>query len=209
MPKVSLIRLIGAGHHALLPFQTFCCSFSHRRFVVAVHSAIIDIKYSFPKCLGIVAVPLSIDYDKTTGLTADETNNKQRLDDATTLGKSCSSYTMDMFVMTNIHIVADAQIKKMREGFDKYQNGDANAKTYFEAAFGQDGTNVKADKVNDVITKLENGQVKAEVGTASFTDKIASTPWTKKDLKTDGVNTPWTPGNVQFSAQFHGILNLM
>jgi hypothetical protein len=114
-----------------------------------------------------------------------------------------------MFVVTDIHIAANTQVGKMREGFDKYQNGDANAKKYYEAAFGQEGVNVKSDKVNGVITKLQNGQVKAEVGTAPFTDKIAVTPWEKKDKKTDGVDTPWTPGNLQFSAQFHGKSYLM
>lgn len=106
-----------------------------------------------------------------------------------------------------IHIVAHTQVGKMREGLDKYKAGDANAKKYFEAAFGKDGTNVDVAKVEGVISKLETGQVKAEVGTASFTDKIANTPWTKLDKKTDGVNTPWTPGNLQFSKQFHGILS--
>ncbi len=96
----------------------------------------------------------------------------------------------------------------MREGFDKYKKGDAKATAYFEAAFGKKD-NVKPDKVNDVIKQLQAGHVKAEVGTASFTDKIASTPWTKLDKKTDGVNTPWTPGKLQFSSQFHGISYLM
>ena len=161
------------------------------------------------KCLGIAAVPLSIAYDKTTGLSAEETANKGRLDAATTLGKSGSIYKMNMFVMTDIHIAANTQVGKMREGFDKYQNGNANAKKYYEAAFGQEGVNVKKDKVDGVITKLQNGQVQAEVGTASFNDKIAVTPWTKLDKKTDGVSTPWTPGNLQFSSQFHGMSYLM
>ncbi len=160
------------------------------------------------KCLGIAAVPLSIAYDKTTGLSADETANKQRLDAATTEGKFCI-YTMDIFVMTNIHIAAHRQVGIMRDGFNKYKNGDANAIRYYEAAFGKEGVNVKSDKVDGVITKLQNGQVEAEVGTAPFNDKIAVTPWDKKDLKTDGVNTPWTAGAVQFSSQFHGISYLM
>jgi hypothetical protein len=191
--------------------------FSHfKLFVVLVAvggsplQSILDIKYSFPDCLGIAAIPLSIDYDKDTGLSQAETDNKQRLDAATSEGEFCSnSYTTDVFVVTNIRIVADRQVQKMREGFDKYKNGDANAKKYYEAAFGEEGVNVKADKVDGVITKLQNGQVRAEVGTAPFNDKIASTPWEKKDKKTDGVDTPWTPGNLQTSAQFHGILYLM
>ena len=112
-------------------------------------------------------------------------------------------------MITNIHIAADTQVGKMREGFDKYRSGDANAKKYYEAAFGKEGVNVNADKVNGVITKLQNGQVQAEVGTAPFNDKIANTPWEKKDKKTDGVDTPWTPGKLQFGAQFHGMSYLV
>lgn len=104
-----------------------------------------------------------------------------------------------------MHLVADAQVAKMREGLTKYKNGDANAKQYFEAAFGKEGDNVNVDKVENVISKLESGQMKAEVGTAPFTDKIATTLWEKKDKKVDGVNTPWTAGNMQFSSQFHGM----
>lgn len=42
---------------------------------------------------GVIAVPLGISYDKTTGLSAAETANKGRLDAATTLGMSCSSFS--------------------------------------------------------------------------------------------------------------------
>ncbi len=109
MLNVSLIRLLGAGHHAFFPLWNSCLSFSHWRFAVAVCSAIINIKYSAAKYLGIAASPLSIAYDKTANLDETETANKQRLDAATTEGKSCSNiYTMDIFVMTNIHCSSQA-----------------------------------------------------------------------------------------------------
>jgi hypothetical protein len=111
--------------------------------------------------------------------------------------------------LTDTHIAANAQVGKMREGFDKYKNKNANAKKYFEAAFRKKGDNVNPDKVEDVIKQLEKGQVKAEVGTAKFTDKIASTPWTKLDKKTDGKDTPWTPGPLQFGSQFHGTISYL
>jgi hypothetical protein len=93
----------------------------------------------------------------------------------------------------------------MREGFDKYRNGNANARSYYEAAFGTENVNVKAAKVDSVITKLQDGQLKAEVKTAPFNDKIAVIEWEKLDKEVDGKSTPWTPGNAEFSAQFHGM----
>jgi len=128
----------------------------------------------------VIAFPLGIEYDKTTGLDADETANKGRLDAATT--------------------EADRQVTKMREGFDKYKAGDPKAKALYEASFGK---NADADEVDKTITALQGGNIKAKLATHTFTgnkkDTIASVPWTKKNQ-----NTPWTAGNAQFSEQFHG-----
>jgi len=126
----------------------------------------------------VIAVPLGIEYDKTTGLDVDETANKGRLDAATT--------------------EADRQVAKMREGFDKYKAGDPKAKELYEASFGK---NANADEVDKTIAALQGGNIKAKLATHPFPDEdtIASVPWTKKDKK-----TPWTAGNALFSERFHG-----
>ncbi|KAF9483967.1 hypothetical protein BDN70DRAFT_214221 [Pholiota conissans] len=123
-----------------------------------------------------VAVPLGIEYDKTTGLTAEEQANKGRLDTATTQ--------------------AHVQVTKMREGFTKYKAGDAKAKALYEASFGK---NADANEVDNAIKQLETGKIKAKVATHPFTaGEIAAVPWTKNG------NQPWTAGDAQFSKQFHG-----
>jgi len=123
------------------------------------------------------AVPLGIEYDKTTGLSAAETANKGRLDTATSQ--------------------AHAQVGKMREGLTKYKAGDAKATALYEAAFGK---NADFNEVDKTVTALENGKIKANVATHPFTGgEIAAVPWSKASK-----STPWTAGNAQFSSQFHG-----
>ena len=87
----------------------------------------------------------------------------------------------------------------MRLGMDKYKANDPKAKALFDAAFG-----TKADSavVDDNISKLEHGTLKAKVATHPFTQgEIAAVPWTK-----DG-NKPWTAGHAQFGSTFHGMFN--
>ncbi|KAF9474337.1 hypothetical protein BDN70DRAFT_884904 [Pholiota conissans] len=124
-----------------------------------------------------VGVPLGIEYDKTTGLSAQEQANKVRLDQAA--------------------VDAHAQVGKMREGFNKYKNGEAKATALFHAAFGQ---NADVNVVDSTISQLENGNIRAKLDTHPFTGgEIAAIPWTKDGKK------PWTAGDAQFSAQFHGV----
>ncbi|KAJ3474010.1 hypothetical protein NLI96_g12699 [Meripilus lineatus] len=124
-----------------------------------------------------VGVPLGIDYDKTEGLTAEELENKGRLDQATT--------------------DAHAQVQKMREGFNKYKEGDEKATALYEASFGK---NADPDKVDKTITALETENLRAKVGTHDFGDStIASVPWSSEKK-----GKPWIAGDAQFSAQFHG-----
>jgi len=125
----------------------------------------------------VVAVPLGIQYDKTTGLNADETANKGRLDAAATL--------------------ANTQVGNMRTGLDKVKNGDAKATALYHAAFGK---NADINVVDKTVTALQNGNVQAKLATHPFTGgEIAAIPWSKDGTK------PWTPGHAQFSSQFHGV----
>lgn len=85
----------------------------------------------------------------------------------------------------------------MRLGMDKYKANDPKAKALFDAAFG---TKADSSVVDDNISKLEHGTLKAKVATHPFTQgEIAAVPWTK-----DG-NKPWTAGHAQFGSTFHGI----
>jgi hypothetical protein len=124
---------------------------------------------------------------------AAEAGNKERLDAATTLGKSRSLRTSKR--ITHLFIPAHTQIGNMRLGLTKYNNGEEKATALFEAAYG---TNADATRVNEVVTALETGTIKAKVTTHPFRDnQIADITWTMTE---DG----WKPGNIKFSKQFHG-----
>ncbi len=86
----------------------------------------------------------------------------------------------------------------MREGFDKYQNGEPKAVALYEAAFG---TKADASKVSGVIKSLETGTATAQVATEPFTGgQIAAVDWSKADKK-----SPWTPSDIKFGSTFHGL----
>ncbi|KAF9484237.1 hypothetical protein BDN70DRAFT_928486 [Pholiota conissans] len=105
-----------------------------------------------------LSAPLGIEYDKTAGLATAEQDNKARLDKATT--------------------DANAQIAKMRQGFEKYKTGDKKATELFETSFGK---NADKNEVEKNIAALETNNIKAKLETQTFKkDEIASVPWKKK-----------------------------
>ncbi|KAG6823234.1 hypothetical protein H0H92_010917, partial [Tricholoma furcatifolium] len=128
-----------------------------------------------------IAVPLSIEYDKSEGLTLEEQANKQRLDQAT--------------------LDAHEQVKKMRETFDKHRKGDLKATELYHAAFG---TQAVDDKVDKVIGNLETGTLRAQVATETFTGKMAGSIASVKFTKGAKPRDRWTAGPAKFSSQFHG-----
>ncbi|KAG6827406.1 hypothetical protein H0H87_004852 [Tephrocybe sp. NHM501043] len=89
----------------------------------------------------------------------------------------------------------------MREGFNKYMEGNKKAAILYNAAFGPTDINSDPKKVDKTINALENGNLRGSVTTTKFKDPntIANIRWDGK--KKNGPT--WISRPVEFGNRFH------